>query len=177
MTKRDVAGHTGHSELDVRDGEFLGYFFIAPREVSEHLCVTPGFHCYVQYSTARKKLLREATVMKALKIPPRSVLVGHGSVLLTGSKCRAKHFSRYHNRLKPENRDPQNAVAFAFGGSIGWGAEKHSLSIQKAPDQQVRYLGEQPRMIRGCRRSSESESSDLELSTFLLKAGNTLEDE
>lgn len=64
----------------VRDGDSLGYFFIAFSGMSAHLYVTSGSRLHVHYSAAREKLPREALLMQALQSLQISVLVGRGYV-------------------------------------------------------------------------------------------------
>lgn len=48
-------------------------------------------------------------------------------------------------------------------------AEKHALIVERGLDQQVGHLHSQPSLIQGCRTSSESDTSDSELSKFMLE--------
>lgn len=60
---------TLHNDYAVRDEESPGYFLTVTGEVSAHLYVTPGSHLHVHYNAARQKLLREAFMTEAVKIP------------------------------------------------------------------------------------------------------------
>lgn len=77
LTVRGAAAHTRHKYSAIRDGELPRYFLIVTGEVSALLCVTSGSYLYVQYKAARKKLLREAFLMKGVRGLPNSVFFGH----------------------------------------------------------------------------------------------------
>lgn len=131
----------------------------------------------MDYSAARKMLLREAFVMEEVKIFSSPVFVGYGYVLHAGREWRGEHCIRHHSNLIRMNHDLADAIAFAYGDSIPLGAERHSLAVQKGLAQQVENSDDQPRLIQGSDRSSESKSSDLELSMFMLDAVTTPKDE
>lgn len=72
--------HTRRKSFFVKDREYPRYFFIGDDEFKAHLSSTPSPHFHVPYRAARKKLLREAVVMKAVETLPRAFFVGQGYV-------------------------------------------------------------------------------------------------
>lgn len=102
--------------------------------------------------------------MEAVEVSPRYVSVGYEYVQNAGREWRAERSICYHSYLIPENHVLPGATAFAYEGSI-------------ASYQQVEDSVEQPRTTHGSRTSLESESSDSDLSTFILEARDTIGDE
>lgn len=138
LTRRSAAAHAGHSDFAVRDKESSRPFCNATGKVSSHLYVTPGSHLYVHYSAGRKKLLREAFVMKELETPPRSVSAGHGHLQHAGSGRRVEKVIRCHSYPSPESKDLPDAIPFSYRAIVLLRAEQHSLPIEKDPDHNVR---------------------------------------
>lgn len=132
--------------------------------MSAHLNVTLGFHLYVQHSAARKKLLKDASVIQAVEITPEFVFAGHGSVQHDSNESHGEQCIRYDSYLIPENHDLSDAIKFAYGGST-------------ALCQQAKDSAEHPCMMHVSRRSSESEGSESELFFFMLEAGKLPENE
>lgn len=108
----------------------MGYFLIVASEVNARFYIAPRSDLYVNYSIARKKLLRETFLIEAVQISPGSVFTGHGYVQHAGGERRGEHCTRYHSLLIPENIDLQNGIAFVFDGSVASEAEKHSMPVQ-----------------------------------------------
>lgn len=87
----------------------------------------------------------------------------------------ALHF--FHSYLISKSNDPLDAIAFACRDSITLVAEKHSLLAKKSKGQQVADSDEQSRLKHGSRTSSESESTESELSMLMLETGNVPKNE
>lgn len=107
-----AAAQTRHNEFVVKNGLSPGYFFTATGEVGTHLYVPPGSRLFVHYSTARKNLLKEAFVMEAVEIPPRSVFAGRGYVQHAESEWCGEQCPSYHGHPTAENHDLPDAIAF-----------------------------------------------------------------
>lgn len=112
-----------------------------------------------------------------VKVPLRSVLVGHGYVQHVGSKWCGENCIFYHSYLILEKNDSSSAISFAYGSSTALRVEKHWLSVEKSRDEQVGDSYDEPRMRQESSRSLESARSDLELSVFMLEAGGIPEEE
>lgn len=114
---RGSVTQTGRNYFFVRDDESPGYFFTATTEVSAHLLVTWGSHLYVNYSSAQKKLVKNAFLIEEVNISPTCVHVGHGYVPQTGSVSRGERCVWYHSYLLQKNHDLPSEIAFPYGTS------------------------------------------------------------
>lgn len=99
-----------------------------------HQYFTPGPHLYEQNSAARKRLLRDAFVMKEAEIPPISVYVSHGYVQQPGSKRHGERCTRYQSYLIQKNRDRPDATVSGYGDKTVLGLKKAAVSLQGVPD-------------------------------------------
>lgn len=170
LTARSEAEQTGRKDFVLRGGESTWYILTVSSEVSARIFVTISSYRYARTRVARKMLLREAFVKKAIEVLPRSVLVGPGYVQHEGNDWCCEHCARYHSYLIPEKHDLPNVIDLAYGGGATLRVEKHSLPTEKTLDKQFGDTGEQTRIRRGSSRSSESGKSGLELSLGLLEA-------
>lgn len=126
----------GQNYLVVTDEKSQGSFFIVTAEVSTPLYVTSGLQLYVQLSCARKKLLREASVLEEARSPPISAFIGHGYAQHAGRKWREEHCVPYHSFLIPKNYDLLDAKAFAHEDSTFWSSRGVVVSLDRDLDQQ-----------------------------------------
>lgn len=145
--------------------------------MSAHLYATLSFPLYVHHTAAPKKLLREAYVMEAVELPPRSVFVSHGLVQHASSEWRGEHYNSHHSYLTPGIHDLSDATACAHGGSTALVAETHSLPVEKGLDHQMGDSDDQSRTMHGFCKSSGSQSSDSKLFLFVLQTRNIPEEE
>lgn len=100
-----------HIDFVARDGGSPRYFLIVTGEISADLYVTTGPHLRVHYSGARKKMLREAFVMKKVKFPPIFVLVGGRYVWHADGEWFEEHEIRYRSYLSAQNQSGLDAAA------------------------------------------------------------------
>lgn len=135
LSGHSAEAQTRHIDFVVRDSKAQTYFFFATSEVSAHRCVTLGSHFCVNYSGARKGLLRKTFVMEELELLPTFVFVGHEYVQHTEGQLRGSRHIRYRSYLAPKNHALPNAVAFAYGNSIASGSEIAAVSLEGGPDQ------------------------------------------
>lgn len=80
LKNQSTAAQKQHSDFAVKGGEAPGTVHTATDRVIAHHYLTPSSHHYALYSGARKKLLKSAFVMEAVRISSGFAFVGHGYV-------------------------------------------------------------------------------------------------
>lgn len=77
----------------------------------------------------------------------------------------------------PGNNDLPDAIASAYEKKIALGLKKAAVSLEGGLNEHEGDLGEDVVMRSECEMESDSEGSELELSSFMLEARNVLEDD
>lgn len=128
--------HTRHENPVFSGGKSPAYVAIVIGDVSASLYVFSRVHLYVQYSSLRKKLLKEEFVMAEVVSLRNSVLVGHGDLQHADTECLDEHCILYHSYPIPKNHELPYATGLHFAENIALELRKAAVSAERGPDQQ-----------------------------------------
>lgn len=95
ITSHEFLDQTGHSDLEVPEGQSPAFFVLVYGSESIRLLVCPASHTYVRYAIAEKKLAKLLHLRK-LAVPAYSVFVGRGYLQHGVCGRRDSHYLRYH---------------------------------------------------------------------------------
>lgn len=124
----------GHNYFVAKKGESLRHFLSGTSEVNVHLNVALGLHRYVHNIAARKKLCREAVLLKDVEILPTFVFVYHGHVRPIVRERLREHCKWYQSHFTSDGSELCDAVALVYEEGIAPMSEKHAMWLHRSLD-------------------------------------------
>lgn len=114
----DCPPHFEHNDFESRVGGFAGYLMITTSTERRSFPLRPLSQTHVFYPKQSRGDLSFFLHLQKIRIPPNTVLVGHGYLQHAVHRWKDHHSLRYHIYVKPMDHNLKEALEFAYGASM-----------------------------------------------------------